>query len=108
MDAKSLEVKARVTHVANKGDVLDKLDEFRFGANDLSRTIFQLFPTNESRQLEACNYELVSAWVLRCLLFVYETREADAIAKLYRELSLERSAATFLRCLFERQILISY
>ena len=105
MDAKALELKRQVTHIAKKGNILEEL--YALGANDsdLSHTIFQLFPTNESRQLEACDHEPVSAWVLRRLLSVYETCEAYAIAKLYRVLSLEPSAETFRRCLFERQVL---
>jgi hypothetical protein len=47
----------------------------------LYHTIFQLAPTNESRQLAICDCEPVSRWVVDSLLEVYETRKADAVVK---------------------------
>ncbi|KAF8498734.1 hypothetical protein F5888DRAFT_201198 [Russula emetica] len=75
------------------------------GASALSHTIFQLSPTNEIRQLEACDYEAVSRWVFDTLLGVCETHEADAAAKLYCELSGEPRAASLRGRLFKRHIL---
>jgi hypothetical protein len=85
--------------------MLQALNSYRLGADALSHTILQLYPSNELRQLEICNYEVVSRWVFDSLLKACETHEADAAAKFYHNLSGVPLAGAFLGQLFERQAL---
>jgi hypothetical protein len=80
------------------------------GDDALYDTIFQLFPTKESQQLELwqCDVDVVSRWVFDSLLEVCETHEADAAAKFYRGLSkvsYKASLHWLQDRLFERQVL---
>jgi hypothetical protein len=99
------EVKERITTVATKRRILEGLDSDRIGASEPSHSLFQLFPTKESRLLADCEFEPVSRWVVRSLLEVYETLGADAMALLYRYVSRESRAGSFRDCLFERLVL---
>src|SRR6266852_5596690 len=100
LNAKTVGARAQVMYIARKRDVFDEPL-----SSDLSYIILQLTPSDESRRLETCDYEPVSRWVVDTLLEAYETREAGAIADLYRSLSRQPWTATFRGYLFERQVL---
>jgi hypothetical protein len=88
LKTKTEEVLARIRDIAeHTSSLLRVLNSYRIGADALCHTNFQLSPSDELRQLEICNYEVVSRWVFDSLLKVCETHEADAAAKFYRNLS---------------------
>jgi hypothetical protein len=106
LNAEIEEVVARIRDIARgTTSMLQALYSYRLSANAISHTIFQLYPSNESRELAMCKYEVVSRWVLDSLLRVCETHEADAAAKFYCSLSGVPWAGAFLGQLFERQAL---
>jgi hypothetical protein len=85
--------------------ILKALLSYRTGADAASQTIFQLYPANDLRQLELCHTEPVSRWVFDSLLDICEKHEADAVAQLYRRISLNPWVASFQGHLFRRQVL---
>ena len=113
LEAKREEVRRQITYIARKPiRILQELDSCVVGASvtgsALSHTIFQPSPSNKLRQLETCDYKAVSRWVFDYVLDVCETHEADAVAKLYRGLSVpfyEPRTVSLRGCLFERQVL---
>lgn len=87
------------------GRIFQALNLNELDANAISHTIFQISPADELRQLETCNWDLVSQWAFNSLLDKCESYEAHATAQFYRQLSGIPWAASFRGHLFERQVL---
>jgi hypothetical protein len=63
------DVLAQITVIGKEPNrILEALHSSRTGANVVSHTIFQLNPTNESRELEKCHCGVVSRWAFDSLL----------------------------------------
>ena len=67
--------------------------------------IFQIYPTNESRQLEMYHCEPLFQWVFEYMLQVCEAHEADAATRLYVIPSRMPWAASFQCLRFEKKTL---
>ena len=106
LKAKTEEVLTQITDIGKEPSrILDVPLAYRMRADAGFYTIFQLYPTNDSRQLVYSHCEVVSPWAFNSLLDVWETHEADAAAQLYRRLSGMPWVASLRGSLFERQVL---
>ena len=85
----------RLVHASQLGD----------SGPELSNTFFEMFPSNDSRYFEHCQFGAVSQWALDLLLMEYEKSRADAAASMYRALSGIPHAASLRGHIFERQVL---
>ena len=98
------EISTLITNIAiNPSQVLQAFYSNRTGT--VSHTIFQIYPTNELRQIGQCKCETVSQWVFDSLMKTCETYEANVAARFYRQLSADPFAASFAGHLFERSTL---
>jgi hypothetical protein len=99
-------VSGQITAIGeNTSNILQGLKTDKFNPDALSHTVFQIYPTDESRRLDGCQCDVASQWIFDSLLNACETREANAAALLYRQLSTTSWAASFRGHLFERQVL---
>ena len=94
-----------VDTAGTSSQIIEALQKYRMGADHLSRRIFQISPTNESRALQMCQYEPLSEWVYNYMLRVCEAREADAATRLVTTLSMRSWSASFRGMVFETEIL---
>ena len=88
LEAKKGEVVLVIRNLARKPtEILRVLCNRRANAYDISHTIFELTPTDESRQFETSECVPVSPWVTDTLMKACERNEADSAARIYRKLS---------------------
>ena len=85
-----------ITNFARKPTkILRVLCDHQENAKGIFHTVFELIPTNESRQFERSQFLPVSPWALEFLLKACKRKDADSATKLYRELSGVPTAAVF-------------
>ena len=105
LENKTKAVTSRIRDVAGKdSNISQLLHSYRKGDSDVSHSIFEISPTDESRLLSECKFGAVSRWALEVLLNAYEDRQADAAIVFYH--TIQGSHAASLRGhIFERQVL---
>jgi hypothetical protein len=100
------DVISRIRDVAaQEGDILQLLRSSRTDDSDVSHSIFEISPKNESRLLAQCEFGTVSRWALDHLLKAYETQQADVVADFYHYISRASDTASLWGHVFERQVL---
>ena len=100
------DVMSRIRGIAaQEGDILQLLRSSRTGDSDVSHSIFQISPKNESRLLAQCELGAVSRWALDHLLKAYEIEQADAVADFCHHISRASNVASLWGHVFERQVL---
>ena len=88
LEARKNEVEQVITSLAsNPGEILRVLCDRQANANDISHPVFELMPTDESRQFETSQCVPVSPWVTETLIKACDKKEADMAAQIYRKLS---------------------
>jgi hypothetical protein len=107
LEHKKQELLGQIRDIENTSRIMQALQSYGTNADALSHTIFQISPSDDKRDLATCHYDAVSRWVFDAVLNVCETREVDAAASLYHQLSANPSAASFRGHIFERQVLNS-
>ncbi len=101
-------IKERIEDVAEGMiDISNVLQRLKTGASDVSHTVFQLSPTDQSRSLSHCRFKPVSRWAFDQLLNKCEDLQAGAVARFHRQISGEPRAASLRGHLFKRQVLNS-
>ena len=105
LKAKKMDVVQVITHLAsNPSELLRVLHDRRANAEDVSHTIFQVIPMDESRQYETSECVPASKWILNSLVEACERNKAESIARLYRSLSGSPLAATLRGSLLEKLV----
>ena len=100
-----MEVMQIITRLAgDSSELLRVLLDRQANAEDVSHTIFQIIPMDESRQYETSECVPASKWILNSLVEACERNEAESIARLYRSLSGSPLAATLRDSLLEKLV----
>jgi len=106
LENKKKAVMSRVRDVADdKSNIFQLLHSCRKGDSDVSYSIFEISPTEESRLFADCKFGAVSQWALEVLLEAYEARQADAAITFYHTIPGTSDAASLRGQIFERQVL---